>query len=253
MYKIGLKLWSTNENYKDHIISLYNEKLFDYIELYVKPDTYLSHGSFWKSLAIPFEIHAPHFGDGVNMSLPEKFDFNHNLYLQAKQFADDLHAHIIIFHPGVGGDINETIRQIKVFNDTRIIIENKPQFGLNGELCVGHTPEEIKKIINETGVRFCLDMGHAICSANSKKINFMSYLHRFLELSPSLYHLTDGEITSEKDRHDHYGEGTYPIKQLLSLIPDGSIITNEAKKESHENLDCFKKDINYFRKLLTES
>ena len=40
MYKRGLKLWSCNTDYYyDEAIKLYNQKIFDYIELYVVPET----------------------------------------------------------------------------------------------------------------------------------------------------------------------------------------------------------------------
>ena len=40
MYKKGLKLWSVNTDYYyDEAIRLYSEGVFDYIELYVVPDT----------------------------------------------------------------------------------------------------------------------------------------------------------------------------------------------------------------------
>ena len=50
MYKIGLKLWSTNTDcYYNEAIRLYNDGVFDYIELYVVPDT-LDTLQKWKKL-----------------------------------------------------------------------------------------------------------------------------------------------------------------------------------------------------------
>ena len=40
MYKRGLKLWSVNTDYYyNEAIRLYNEGIYDYIELYIVPDT----------------------------------------------------------------------------------------------------------------------------------------------------------------------------------------------------------------------
>ena len=45
MYKIGLKLWSINTDYYyDEAKRLYDEGVFDYIELYVVPDTITAIG-----------------------------------------------------------------------------------------------------------------------------------------------------------------------------------------------------------------
>ena len=50
MYKLGLKLWSINtDNYLKEAIKLYNQGIYDYIELYVVPGS-LEHLSKWETL-----------------------------------------------------------------------------------------------------------------------------------------------------------------------------------------------------------
>ena len=72
MYKIGLKLWSINTDYYyDEAIRLYKDGVFDYIELYVVPNSTDSIVK-WKKLNIPFIIHCPHFAHGFNMAKVEK-------------------------------------------------------------------------------------------------------------------------------------------------------------------------------------
>jgi hypothetical protein len=40
MYSFGLKLWSTNtSNYLQEAYRLYNERFFDYIEIYIIPNS----------------------------------------------------------------------------------------------------------------------------------------------------------------------------------------------------------------------
>ena len=63
------------------------------------------------------------------------------------------------------------------------------------------------------------DFGHAICSANARDYNPIEYIERFVELKPSIYHLTDGDYTGLYDRHDHYGEGSYPMERLAGMVP----------------------------------
>ena len=108
MYKIGLKLWSINTDYYyEEAKRLYDNGVFDYIELYVVPDT-LDKLDIWKKLNIPFILHCPHFMHGFNMAKFEKKECNFTIYQQVKRFADELNAEFIIFHGGVDGNIEET-------------------------------------------------------------------------------------------------------------------------------------------------
>ena len=68
MYKIGLKLWNTNTDfYLSEAQKLFEKKVFDYIELYIVPNN-LDKLDKWKKLNIPFDIHAPHYAHGMNLS-----------------------------------------------------------------------------------------------------------------------------------------------------------------------------------------
>ena len=126
MYKFGLKLWSVNENYIDTAKKLYDENIYDYIELYAIPSSFDEYAELWKSLNIPYIIHAPHFMHGIDFSCEEKLNDNIKLAYEALKYADYLNADKIIFHPGIKGDYRQTARQIRMINDERILIENKP-------------------------------------------------------------------------------------------------------------------------------
>ena len=132
-YKFGLKLWSENLGYIPEAVKLFKEGLYQYIELYSVPGTYKDTINEWKKLDIPFIIHAPHYQHGLNLSVKSKRNENSTLVKETLLFADELDARYIILHPGVNGDINETIRQIKRINDQRILIENKPYLGIGKE------------------------------------------------------------------------------------------------------------------------
>ncbi|MEE6206874.1 MAG: hypothetical protein VZR95_02350, partial [Alphaproteobacteria bacterium] len=142
MYKLGLKLWSTNTDfYYKEAIDLYTKGVYDYIELYVVPET-LDTLPKWKQLKIPFIIHNAHFMQGFNLADTEMKSRNLTIYEQTKQFADELDARYIIFHGGTDGRIEETVRQLSAFNEPRALIENKPFAALSnpmgGKFCRGH-------------------------------------------------------------------------------------------------------------------
>ena len=251
-YKRGLKLWAVNtDSYYDCAIKLYTEGWFDYIELYMVPNTsdFLSN---WKELKIPFIIHAPHFAHGFNLAKKEKEESNLEIYKEVKRFADELNAPFIIFHGGIDGDIKETARQLASFKDSRALIENKPCVALpnrmGGKFCRGFNPKEISIVKEIANCGFCFDFGHAICSANSQNINPYDYCEQFLQFKPDMYHLTDVEdITSEFDSHPHLGDGQLDFDKIFSMIADNSYITFETTKNSKENLEDFKKDMQWLK------
>lgn len=244
MYKIGLKLWSINTDcYYDEAIRLYKDGVFDYVELYVVPNSTDTIGK-WKKLNIPFIIHCPHFAHGFNMAKVEKKESNLKIYKQVKMFADELSAKYIIFHGGIDGNAEETAKQLASFNDPRALIENKPMVALpnkmGGEFCRGYNPDEIRLIKEVAKCGFCLDFGHAICSANSQGKDVYEYCREFLQFEPNMFHLTDNkDITSPYDTHLHLGTGTLDIDKIKKMLPNDAIVTLETDKLSKENLDDF--------------
>ena len=271
MYKRGLKLWSVNTDYYyNEAIRLYNEGIYDYIELYIVPDT-LDTLPKWKRVnewnKIPFIIHNAHFAQGFNLAKKEKEERNIDVYKQTKQFADELNAKYIIFHGGIDGDIRETAVQLALFNEPRALIENKPFVALpnrmGGEFCRGYNLDEIKLVMDTAGCGFCLDFGHAICAANSiydktphptplpqgaREQFIYEYCEQFLKLKPNMFHLTDlDDITSPYDSHLHLGTGQLDFNKILPMIPEGSYVTFETNKNSKENLDDFIEDMEWLR------
>jgi deoxyribonuclease-4 len=252
MINIGLKLWSTNSNYIEEAKRLYSSGTYSYIELYVIPNS-LNNVSIWKNFKIPFIIHASHFKDGVNLAKKECKIKNMLAAKEAIEFANILNAKYIIFHPGIAGDIKETVEQLNEINDKRILIENKPYFiEMNNSICNGATIEEIDYVLKSTNVGFCLDLGHAICAANAIKANAIEYIQQFLKFKPKMFHLVDNKFDSVYDKHYHIGNENYPIKKIIELLPKESLITLETYKNSNENLDDFSADVLRINTIINE-
>jgi sugar phosphate isomerase/epimerase len=247
--RLCLKLGTKNINYTEVIVAFYKAGYFQFMELFVVPGSYNDTVGYWKEFSFPMIIHAPHSFAGMNLSLKEERGNNEKILRETFQFADALKAEYVIFHSGVNGDIEETVSQLRPFADHRCVIENKPLKGINCEKCLGATPKEDRYILDELKAKFCLDFGHAICAANSLKKNPMEFIKEFLAFDPVIYHLTDGDYASERDTHLHYGDGTFPIKKLLAMIPDDALVTNEAKHDSDVDLNDFKEDFFYVKNL----
>lgn len=255
--KLGLKLWSNNtDNYLKEAKRLYGDGWFDYIELYVMPNT-LETIEKWSKLNIPFTLHAPHFVQGVNLSDKTKEESNLEIFKQVNEFFMALNASYIVVHSGMEGTIDEAIRQLKNITShlssvtSHYIIENKPYIApLKQEMiCRGAIFEEIKKVIDETGCGFCLDVGHAICTANSLKIEPFSYLKKFNDLNPACYHLSDNFTDSEIDGHMHLGKGNYDFKKIFEIINADKNIAIETNKISKIDLDDFIEDVKWLKNL----
>lgn len=244
MYEIGLKLGSKDTQYTDDILRYYDEGVFQYIELFTISDTYNETISYWKQFNIPFGIHAPHSAAGLNLAYKENREINKSKIEESIEFADSLKANYIIFHSGVNGTCEEVVKQLKPFVDSRFLIENKPIKGLDGSTCVGATLEELDYVISSLNAGFCLDFGHAICAARTQDFEPLEYIKSLKEkFNPRVYHLTDGDYKSELDSHLHYGDGSFPLKELLKFIPDNKMVTNEAKWDDLKDFFLDKKFI----------
>lgn len=253
-YKLGLKLWSINtNNYYEQAKVFYENKVFDYIELYVVPNTLL-HLEKWKRLAIPFIIHCPHFAHGFNLAQAEKKTYNQSIFSQVQKFADELNAPYIVVHGGIDGTIEETARQFAQLRDCRAVIENKPMIAIpnkmGGKYCRGFSPQEIQYVQSVAHCGFCLDFGHAVCAAISQSIDPYDYINEFIKLNPQMFHLTDNvNVTTGLDTHEHLGTGELDFAKIRSFLPDNAIITLETDKDSKENISDFQSDCEFMRKL----
>lgn len=249
--KLGLKLWSTNSNYYfEEAKRLYEQGIYDYIELYIVPGS-LATLSKWKTLKIPFTLHAPHFIHGVNLADPAKEKYNTESFKEAEEFFYELNAGYIVIHPGIEGNIEETIKQLNKIKPPKMLVENKPFLAplIPGKICRGATIEEISKVIKEVKCGFCLDIGHAICTANSLKLKPYEFLIEFDKLNPLCYHLSDNLIDTELDKHLHFGQGNYDLKEIFSIIDINKNIAIETNKNSKENLNDFIEDVKWLKDL----
>lgn len=248
-YQIGLKLRTTDGILLKQAQELFDLHYYDYIELYIVPNTFEDTCKQWKSGAMPFIIHAPHTGHDVNLAKKALRASNEKVYQEVIKFSDALASRIIIFHSGCDGTIEEAIYQVRRINDTRMHVENKPLVGLHGEKCIGVTPEEIVSIQNECKLKgFILDFGHAINSSKSFSRDYSVTMKDFLNLSPAVFHISDGDVSSEKDMHLNLGKGNFKIKELINGLPVGGRLTLETPRRPETGLDDFIMDLNYLKK-----
>ena len=240
--KFGLKLWSNQKDLLKAAIDLIENKVFDYIELSVVPNTNIDPFKY----DFLYVIHTPHEKFGVNIGDPEKKEYNWNMINESIDWADKLNARNIILHAGYGS-MNAAKRLLEEVDDNRVLIENMPKVGLNDEKMIGYTPEQIKKLL---GKRFglCLDLNHAIKAAVSLKKPYKEFIKEFLKLKPKMFHISDGKLNNEKDEHLNIGEGDYDFEFLMSCIKKAKskYVTLETPRTE---LNSFNEDLKNLEKL----
>lgn len=249
MRRLGLKLWSTDLASASEARSLIDSGTYNYIELFSVPGSLESTLDSWRSPGTEFVIHAPHSLKGLNFASRDSEQRNTTLAEEAFAFADALDAASVIFHPGINGPVEETIRQMLLLRDPRTVVENKPMRGLQGEACVGWSQDQIAEIVRAVGCGFCLDFGHAVCAANAAQTDPLEVLKGFLRLRPLLYHLTDGLLDGCVDAHVRYGRGNYPLRSFISMVPEGARLTNEGARSAGAGLEEARDDAVFFRAL----
>lgn len=254
--RIGLKVRVSDLHYIMPADVFLKRGLFDYIELFVDANSCIEDALNWKTLGCAVHLHAPHSYAGCNFAFAKDEDVNRGHMRKMNEFQRALMPEVVIFHPGINGRLDETIRQFSLFRREfpelfrLAVVENKPYFGLNGEICLGASPEEVWRVLKETGMRFCLDFGHAICYAAAFGKVWKEVINSFLKFTPNVFHISDGDAADVKDQHKHLGHGNYNFEWILCRLSKDSALTIETKKDSETDLNDFEQDVIYLRKIV---
>lgn|SRR5574344_216287 len=255
--KLGLKLFTNQHDfYKEKIIKFWEEKKYSYIEIFVNPDQ-MEYLPLWENLKnkyeMPFTIHAPQYSEGVNLSDSDNKSENMRIYAQVKDYSKAIDAMYVVSHCGMDGNLDETIKQLNMIN-LPINVENIPYCSRRHPemYCQGSTVEEIEYVRKNTNCGFCLDVGHAFCSAVILKKDKYEYLKQFNALNPDCYHLSDGEINNKFDIHLNINKGDYDWKKIIKMLNKNKNMTLETILKSSKTQDIiehFEQDTEYLQKL----
>ena len=150
MRRFGFKVYSTNLHEVPDLIkgcAKFASSVSDsFIELMVVPTSTEDDLKKIKEQIgdVEVRIHAPHDGMGFdpgNKALEAK---NQSLVTLSQKAADMFGAKTIVVHAGYGHGakyIEETVRQFKIFNDSRIVVENLPYMDYGKIPMHGSIPE----------------------------------------------------------------------------------------------------------------
>jgi len=216
--KFGLKLWSINTDLIDQAVHLIDEKVFDYIELMVIPDSEIKPFL----IDVPYIIHIPHEKFGVNIGDPAAKEYSLQKINESIIWADKLNTKHLILHAGYGS-MQHATDLLRGLSDSRLLIENMTKVGLAGEAMIGYSPAQIEELFGDSDMGLCLDFGHAVKAAVSFGVDYKEYVKGFMGLEPRVFHVSDGTLSGERDEHMGIGDGEYDfgfIWESMNLSPN---------------------------------
>ncbi len=233
--KFGLKLWSKNKDLMRETSKLINEKFFHYVELFYVPETeikpFLEHD-------IPYIVHLPTEKYGLNIGDKTKKEFNLKIINTCIKLADKLNAKYIIQHADYGS-LDDAKNLLKEVHDERIVIENMPKVGINGEKMLGYEPKQLKELMSVGDFGFCLDFCHATKASVSMGKDYKEYINGLLKLKPDMFHISDCDLKTEIDEHLNIGEGEIDFGFLRECVlrVGSRYVTLETPRRDMNSLD----------------
>lgn len=195
MVEFGLKLWSINSDLIHLATETIDETDFSYV---VIMPVHQSHNpAMFENLPIKL-VHVT----------SEKFDFNPGLLANQELNNEILKYNLewgryfdidgFIVHPGFG-DFETSKMFFKNIKNDKILIENMPRVGLNGEPMVGSKFEELVSLTQGKGS--CVDLAHTFKSAITFNIDPYQFLKDLMLLKPKVIHLSDTSPNTLFDEH----------------------------------------------------
>ncbi len=249
MPRFGLKLGVHEKELAPVAETLWREKQYDFLELYVPRDAKSECAALWHWYDGVLILHAPHAAGGFNFARREMMLDNMRIMERLETLRERMNPALVVFHPGLDGDVEEMFRQVVVLLREYprlhriMLLENKPRLGLKGEQCLGSSPAEMRTILAETSCDCCLDIRHAFAYAAWAGLEWRKVLEDFTALKPRLWHAADGDITDTVDSHRHIGEGAMPWREIGEFWDRESMVTIECIKAQSEMLRDFQHDI----------
>jgi len=260
MAKVGLKLLSTADSECINAVAeLYSKKLFDYVELYVVPNTtdtiekwknFRSTGLSGEKISLPIMLEAPDYHHKINFANPDNFEINRRIFDEIEQFRQALNSRCTIITPGYRGNISETIRQLKEFKPKNIIVKNNVYriAELSSAAGIGSCGEELEMVKKDTYCGFCLDIENAVCTANITDRDPYDFLRELNILNPIIYHISGNNISTKDVTGGNISGGDYNFSKLSLIIRNNALITLNTIIKEQIDVFKFRDDVHYLRR-----
>lgn len=195
---------------------------------YIKKQEAKIIGKKAKELGIELSIHASYFIN-LNSSEKQKIEASKKRILKACEIGEYLGVKKVIFHSGYYGKMSrqETYENIKL-RILEIIKEIKKKKWkikiapeIMGKVNVFGSPEEISKLVKETGCEFCIDFAHIL--AREKKVDYKKIKKLFPQKKWHCHF--SGIDYGEKGEKRHLNIEKKDWKKLFDNLPKNKEIT----------------------------
>ena len=230
MIKIGTAVATTDTNLSFFLDDLYQKKLINYVELYLKPETKISDLIFWNTFKFPIVLHAPH--DSHASFKKDWVEFA----LWASKLVTNFQY--VIFNAGLKGQ-----GDIWQFGDLAYP-EVMPQHTSFKELSQFTVPDEVKG-------KFCLDFAHVYLTEQEYGMKNHSLTRLFLAKNPSHFHVGDISNTTI-DEYCPLGTGLLDLKWIIKELPLTCNVTIEVDPDVKDRKQSIEKDVLTFRESVLE-
>lgn len=181
-----------------------------------------------EKLGVDLSIHAPYW---INLNSEEKakVHMSKQRILKCLEVGTLLGAKKIVFHPGFYGKIDKEVAYENIKNAIleiqKIRKEKKytPELApeTTGKVNVFGSPEEIKKLVEDTGCSFCIDFAHILARYKSYRFDELKKLFG----SEGSWHIHFSGIEyGDKGEKKHLKTENKAWKQLIENLPKGKEI-----------------------------
>jgi deoxyribonuclease-4 len=200
--------------------------------------------SFFRNLAMPIVIHAPHEGFGINNANSSSYQENIDSMVYTLKLADYLSSDKIVVHPGSLADkacsFDTSISVVGSMEDSRIMVENMPS---NVFLCSSFKDTLSYMDSSKTGL--CFDINHAIETTFNSGKDYMGVLEDYLGLCPKHYHLGGQKINGKS--HLSFLDSDIDLIGILRILPSDA----EVSLETTSDICKTKEDIRIIRTMIS--
>jgi endonuclease IV len=238
--KVGIKTYTDEIGYK-YLSESGILEFADFIEILSLPDNELYRN--FADFDIPFRIHAPHQGQGLDPGDKKAVERTMQCIDVARKAADIFNSPTIVVHPGHYHDVGSKERAIdllKSFDDKRVLIGNLPSFSDGEEL--GSTADEIRAFVEKLNIGICFDFGHATLTERKTGKNYKQIINEFLKFNPKYFHIMGGSIREGID-HKNLFYGDFDIEFFRSCIPKDAVVVLETPHD----VEMQKKEIHFLK------
>ena len=218
--------------------------------IYIKPGEAPAIREKAKELGIKLSIHAPYFVN-LNSDEREKIEASKKRILDCCEIGELLGAEIVVFHAGFYGKeprekayevIKKGVMEVMdAIKKKKWKIKIAPE--VMGKINVFGSPQEIRKLVDDTGCAFCIDFAHLL-ARNKGIVDYGQIIEMFPEKNWHVHF--SGIVYGDKGEKHHRNTEKEEWKVLLEKLPRDKEITiiNEAPtpvEDSVEGLKIYEK------------